>query len=452
MAVEGYSFNRAAQAVGVSSNSLRRWYEKYVPEPERREQFLAGVTDMASPTTPLRTVLVRLVPAITLGFCCYHANRLPAATFETRTQSKSDSSSLVAVVRADWKRRQDRIASFTCQWTAKCVLYAHTELFYVGPDRHSIFLPEKDETITRSYSMQMDGNEKSRIDYTGPQLIEQLRGLAPRVFLAVTDGMHARGFFGKDESLALRFPPLGFIRKDPALPDLDAPDVRPLLMFCRPDIPAMQLFCNLSQYRFQSRSQLRGHDCVVLSRRDSGYRTLLYLDTKRRHVPLRIVRRFDDPVGREATSFVSYQGDFMYGTAADASVVLSGWEQLTRGAKDRPVYKETVTVKTFTANPQIPAATFQFVFPPNTIVFNEGTGEYYLKRPNGVKRHITVAEADARVPYRVLMETESGQGVKKLPEESRGVRYLLVAINLAALFVGCFAWWLIVRMRRHRRK
>jgi transposase len=34
VAVEGYSFHRAAQAVGVSSNSLRGWYEKFVPEPE----------------------------------------------------------------------------------------------------------------------------------------------------------------------------------------------------------------------------------------------------------------------------------------------------------------------------------------------------------------------------------------------------------------------------------
>jgi transposase len=34
VAVEGYSFNRAAQAVGVSANSLRRWYETFVPEPE----------------------------------------------------------------------------------------------------------------------------------------------------------------------------------------------------------------------------------------------------------------------------------------------------------------------------------------------------------------------------------------------------------------------------------
>ena len=32
--VQGYSFNRAAQAVGVSSNSLRGWYAKYAPEPE----------------------------------------------------------------------------------------------------------------------------------------------------------------------------------------------------------------------------------------------------------------------------------------------------------------------------------------------------------------------------------------------------------------------------------
>ena len=34
VAVEGYAFNRAAQAVGVSVSSLRGWYEKYVPEPQ----------------------------------------------------------------------------------------------------------------------------------------------------------------------------------------------------------------------------------------------------------------------------------------------------------------------------------------------------------------------------------------------------------------------------------
>ena len=34
VAVEGYSFNRAAQAVGVSSKRLREWYEKYASEPE----------------------------------------------------------------------------------------------------------------------------------------------------------------------------------------------------------------------------------------------------------------------------------------------------------------------------------------------------------------------------------------------------------------------------------
>ena len=34
VAVEGYSINRAAQAVGVSSSSLRGWYEKYAPEAE----------------------------------------------------------------------------------------------------------------------------------------------------------------------------------------------------------------------------------------------------------------------------------------------------------------------------------------------------------------------------------------------------------------------------------
>jgi len=32
--VQGYSFSRAAEAVGVSSNSLRGWHEKYAPEPD----------------------------------------------------------------------------------------------------------------------------------------------------------------------------------------------------------------------------------------------------------------------------------------------------------------------------------------------------------------------------------------------------------------------------------
>jgi transposase len=32
--LEGYSFKRAADAVGVSSRSLRDWYEKLAPSPE----------------------------------------------------------------------------------------------------------------------------------------------------------------------------------------------------------------------------------------------------------------------------------------------------------------------------------------------------------------------------------------------------------------------------------
>ena len=34
MVVEGYSFKRAAEAVGVSSRSLREWHEKFDPPPE----------------------------------------------------------------------------------------------------------------------------------------------------------------------------------------------------------------------------------------------------------------------------------------------------------------------------------------------------------------------------------------------------------------------------------
>ena len=32
--VEGYSFRRAADAVGVSSRSLREWHEKFAPAPD----------------------------------------------------------------------------------------------------------------------------------------------------------------------------------------------------------------------------------------------------------------------------------------------------------------------------------------------------------------------------------------------------------------------------------
>jgi transposase len=32
--VEGYSFARAADAVGVSPKSLREWHDKFAPEPE----------------------------------------------------------------------------------------------------------------------------------------------------------------------------------------------------------------------------------------------------------------------------------------------------------------------------------------------------------------------------------------------------------------------------------
>ena len=32
--VQGYSFKRAADAVGVSSRSLREWHEKFAPKPD----------------------------------------------------------------------------------------------------------------------------------------------------------------------------------------------------------------------------------------------------------------------------------------------------------------------------------------------------------------------------------------------------------------------------------
>ena len=32
--IEGYSFKAAAEAVGVSSRSLREWHEKFAPEPD----------------------------------------------------------------------------------------------------------------------------------------------------------------------------------------------------------------------------------------------------------------------------------------------------------------------------------------------------------------------------------------------------------------------------------
>lgn len=34
VAVQGYSFKAAAEAVGVSSRSLREWHDKFAPEPE----------------------------------------------------------------------------------------------------------------------------------------------------------------------------------------------------------------------------------------------------------------------------------------------------------------------------------------------------------------------------------------------------------------------------------
>lgn len=34
VAVEGYTFKAAAEAVGVNSRSLREWHEKFAPKPE----------------------------------------------------------------------------------------------------------------------------------------------------------------------------------------------------------------------------------------------------------------------------------------------------------------------------------------------------------------------------------------------------------------------------------
>lgn len=55
---EQYSFQAAAQAVGVSDNSLRKWHKKYAPQPQACGQD-ATVEQLQAENTRLRKQLTR---------------------------------------------------------------------------------------------------------------------------------------------------------------------------------------------------------------------------------------------------------------------------------------------------------------------------------------------------------------------------------------------------------
>jgi transposase len=57
---EQYSFQAAAQAVGVSDNSLRKWHKKYAPQPQACGQD-ATVEQLQAENIRLRKLLTRAV-------------------------------------------------------------------------------------------------------------------------------------------------------------------------------------------------------------------------------------------------------------------------------------------------------------------------------------------------------------------------------------------------------
>jgi len=160
----------------------------------------------------------------------------------------------------------------------------------------------------------------------------------------------------------------------------------------------------------------------------------LVIDLKRDCVPVRLRRLFSDVTKTNTSWQLTSLIEIDYVDQANGSWRPKGWKTGIYGESGKVREQIRATVKRFDINVNIPDSVFSFAFPVGTIVRNWKTNEHYLLREGGEKRYITDAEAEARVPYKRLLATNTGEALGSWGIPRRSV-LLIICGGLLLLWI-----------------
>jgi hypothetical protein len=309
------------------------------------------------------------------------------------------------------KKRENQVRTVDCEWSAEHVFGARI-YGYRDEKGRECALPPNDLTVASKYRFRLDG-KKMRYEYKGPQPIEATHSFETREYVSATDGIEQKSFYGKDQARGdPRFPPSGHINKQETLPETITIHLWPLLALYRPSTRGVARELDLTTLSPKGKITVAGRECLLFDRTDGQMeKHEVVIDMNRDCAPVRILSLSRD----ESTPGGAWRPTFLveidYTNRADGTWGLAGWKTAIYGKDGKVLEQMKAFVKRCDINAHIPESVFRFDFPVGTIVSNWKTGEHYLLREGGKKRHITQAESDARVPYKRLLTTDTGKAV-----------------------------------------
>jgi hypothetical protein len=194
------------------------------------------------------------------------------------------------------------------------------------------------------------------------------------------------------------------------------------------------------------REKLRGHECIVLRNLFTDReRIIMWLDQDYMYVPLCVRNLFR---GDDGDWYVGWEWEIYFRRDEERThPVISHWHAKGVNRSGVLLEESTAECESITFNCDPPDSEFTFEFPAGTLISNSAD-EYYILREDGTKRHITWDEEIAHVPYRRLLETESGTG--HLNVHSQGRQRMRVYIVAAGCLAVCVLAVFSLFKRRRR--
>lgn len=358
--------------------------------------------------------------------------------------SRADGKDTIASIVRAWKDRERQVSSLDCEWSAEKMSGAKT---YVYQDEKGMqfAMPNNDLIVNSEYRFRLKGQNKMRYEFTGPQPIQETRSFENREYISVTDGDQQKSFYGKDnKSDENRYPPLGFINKENALPEMNTIHLRPLLFLYRAFASDIASTLDLAKFSPKGNIIIAERECLLLERIEGGEeKQELVIDMNRECIPLRLRRLLRERSKAEDDWFATSLIEIDYGDRGNGHWRPVGWKTSILGDGGKVREQMKAIIKKFQINADIPDSVFSFDFPVGSIVRNWKTDEHYLIRSGGEKRYITEAESDARVSYKSLLTTNTGESLSPRDRSWRAI--LLVACGAILL-----TWLVLVIYRRIR--
>lgn len=349
----------------------------------------------------------RLIKALSLVAFILATTQAPKAF----SQEEAALPSIEEIERA-WKARELSIETLDCKWSARLFIPAESHSAQEFPSRKSVLVPKEDLKLTQQCLLQMGTGGRYRYERDGKELVNRIQQYTDRHTIFVTDGKQAKSLYGADETGEHRYAPLGFIRKNEQIFEfLDLATSGAIILYCRPKAPGAERYCSLKGGRIIGRAIANGRRCVLVEHGEAARKTQLYFDLEWDLVPVRLIGwSFDSEAGE---SFESFRFDLGYRESSKGPPHLTTWKLKSFGSANKPIHYQHAVVEHFEINTDIPDSAFNLEFPAGTKAVNQASRETYIIREDGSKRPITLAEREALVPYKILLNTEPRETIPK---------------------------------------